>query len=108
MALGSPWGYLAPLASGFAGALLILGGPALVITSLISLASIIYLAMYLTFLEMDRGFHTWVQAAGAVGWTLAAMLLQTGRPVADAIPALAAFLTLTVAGERLELREWRC
>ena len=73
------------------------------ITALISVASIVYLAMYLTFLEMDRGLHTWVQAAGAVGWTLAAMLLQTGRPVTDAVPALAAFLILTVAGERLEL-----
>ena len=103
VALGHPWGYVAPLASGIAGALLILGGPAILITSLISLASIVYLAMYVAFLEMDRGLHTWVQAAGAVGWHLAAMLLQTGRPVADAVPALVAFLVLTVAGERLEL-----
>jgi len=103
VALGRPWGYAAPLASGIAGALLILGGPALVATTLISLASIVYLAMYLTFIGMDRGLHTWVQAAGAVGWILAAALLQAGRPVADAVPALAAFLILTVAGERLEL-----
>ena len=103
VALGRPWGYAAPLASGIAGALLILGGPALVTTTLISLASIVYLAMYLTFIGMDRGLHTWVQAAGAVGWILAAALLQAGRPVADAVPALAAFLILTVAGERLEL-----
>ncbi len=103
VALGRPWGYAAPLASGIAGALLILDGPALVTTTLISLASIVYLAMYLTFIGMDRGLHTWVQAAGAVGWILAAALLQAGRPVADAVPALAAFLILTVAGERLEL-----
>ncbi len=103
VALGRPWGYAAPLAAGIAGALLILDGPALVITTLISLASIVYLAMYLTFIGMDRGLHTWVQAAGAVGWILAAALLQAGRPVADAVPALAAFLILTVAGERLEL-----
>jgi hypothetical protein len=103
VALGRPWGFVAPVASGIAGALLILGGPALVITTLISLAAIVYLAMYLTFIGMDRGLHTWVQAGGAVGWILAAALLQAGRPVADAVPALAAFLILTVAGERLEL-----
>jgi hypothetical protein len=103
VALGRPWGYLSPLASGIAGALLVVGGPTLAVTTLISLASIVYLAMYLTFIGMDRGLHTWVQAAGAVGWILAAALLQAGRPVADAVPGLAAFLILTVAGERLEL-----
>ena len=103
VALGRRWGYVAPLAAGTAGALLILGAPALVVTTLLSLASIVYLAMYLTFIGMDRGLHTWVQAAGAVGWILAAALLQAGRPVADTVPALAAFLILTVAGERLEL-----
>lgn len=103
VALGRPWGYAAPLASGLAGVLLLAGGPVLAITTLVSLASVVYLAMYLVFLGMDRGLHTWVQAAGAVFWVLAAAILQAGRPVADAVPALAAFLILTVAGERLEL-----
>jgi hypothetical protein len=103
VALGRAWGYVAPLASGLAGVLLVAGGPAIVITSLVSLASIVYLAMYITFVGMDRGLHTWVQAAGAVSWVLAAAILQAGRPVADAVPALAGLLVLTVVGERLEL-----
>jgi hypothetical protein len=52
---------------------------------------------------VDRGLHTWVQAAGAVGWVLAAALLRAGRPVADVVPAVAAMLVLTVTGERLEV-----
>jgi hypothetical protein len=103
VALGRPWGYVAPLASGAAGVLLVAGGPAVAITSLVSLASVVYLAMYLVFVGMDRGLHTWVQAAGAVAWVIAAALLQAGRPVADAVPALAGLLILTVVGERLEL-----
>jgi hypothetical protein len=34
---------------------------------------------------------------------MAAAILQAGRPVVDAVPALGALLILTVAGERLEL-----
>jgi hypothetical protein len=103
VAMGRPWGYVAPLACGLAGVGMIAGAPALLVTTLVSVASIVYLAMYLVFLGGDRGLHTWVQAAGALGWVLAAALLQAGRPVGDAVPALAALLILTVAGERLEL-----
>jgi hypothetical protein len=103
VALGRAWGFAAPVATGLAGLALLLGGPAIVVTSLLVVASIVYLAMYLTFLGMDRALHTWVQAAGAVGWLLAAALLQAGHSVSDAVPALAALLILTVAGERLEL-----
>jgi hypothetical protein len=103
VALGQPWGYAAPAACGLAGIGLIAGAPAIVVTTLVSVASIVYLAMYLVFLGADRSLHTWVQAAAAMAWVLAAALLQAGRPVADAVPAVAAMLILTVAGERLEL-----
>lgn len=103
VAMGRPWGFLAPLASGLAGLGLIAGVPALLVTTLISVASVVYFAMYIVFLGQDRALHTWAQGAGALGWVLAAALLQAGRPVGDAVPALAALLILTVAGERLEL-----
>jgi len=103
VALGRTWGFVAPVATGLAGPALVVDGPAIVATSLIAVASIVYLAMYLLFLGMDRALHIWVQAAGAVGWLLATALLQAGRPVGDAVLALAVLLILTVAGERLEL-----
>ncbi len=103
VALARPWGWLAPGAAGLGGLALVVGAPAGVATTLFVVAATVYLAMYLAFLELDGGLHTWVQGAGAMAWVLAAALLAAGRPVADAVPSLAAFLVLTVAGERLEL-----
>ncbi len=103
VALARPWGWLAPVAAGFGGLALVAGAPAGVATTLFAVAATVYLAMYLAFLELDSGLHTWVQGAGAMAWVLAAALLAAGRPVNDAVPALAAFLVLTIAGERLEL-----
>ncbi|MFN8520869.1 MAG: hypothetical protein U0667_16075 [Chloroflexota bacterium] len=47
--------------------------------------------------------HGTVQAVGAVAWLLGALLLVAGRPIGAVVPWLAAFLVLTIAGERLEL-----
>ncbi|HEX5828936.1 MAG TPA: hypothetical protein VFY23_15535 [Candidatus Limnocylindrales bacterium] len=107
VALGQPWGYVAPLASGLAGVGLVVGAPGIVVSGLFLVASVVFLAMYVTFLGVDAELHTWVMTAGALGWTLAAVLLVTGRPVSDAVPALAALLILTIAGERLELSRIR-
>lgn len=103
VALGRSWGWVAPIAAGIGGLALVAGAPAGVAATLFALAATVYLAMYLAFLELDGGLHTWVQGAGALGWVLASALLAAGRPVSDSTPALAAFLVLTVAGERLEL-----
>ena len=103
VALNRPWGFAAPMASGFAGVLMMAGGPWALVTLLIAFAALVYLAIYVELVRLDRTLHTAVQATGAVGWVLAAGLLVTGRPVADAVPAIVAFLILTVAGERLEL-----
>ena len=103
VALGRGWGWGAPVAAGLGGVALVAGAPAGVAPLLFAVAATVYLAMYLAVLGLDRGLHTWVQGSGAVAWVLAAALLAAGRPVNDAVPALAAFLVLTVAGERLEL-----
>jgi hypothetical protein len=103
VALGWAWGFAGPAAAGLAGVLLVVGGPMAAVTGLTVVASIVYVAMYLVFVRQDPALHTWVQAAGGLGSMLAAVLLLAGRPVADLVPALAAFLVLTVCGERLEL-----
>jgi hypothetical protein len=103
VALGRPWGWIAPAASGIGGLALVAGAPAGSATVLFVVAATAYLAMYVAFLELDRGLHTWIQAGGAIAWILAAMLLLAHRPVNDAVPALTGFLVLTIAGERLEL-----
>ncbi|MEO5918120.1 MAG: hypothetical protein ABIQ17_01030 [Candidatus Limnocylindrales bacterium] len=103
VALDRPWGYLAPLASGLGAAALILGLPAPVGAFLLATGGALFVAMYVAFDRIERSMHTSVQAIGALAWLVAAMLLVGGRPIGTVIPWLAAFLVLTIVGERLEL-----
>lgn len=103
VALGRPWGYLAPLAAGLGGLALAIGladptGPAL-----LALGGAAFVAMYVAFERIESSLHTTVQAAGAVAWLGAGALLLVGRDTAQVVPWLAAFLVLTIVGERLEL-----
>jgi hypothetical protein len=107
VALGRPWGYLAPLAAGLGAAALIVGLPPAVGLVLIGVGGTIYAEMYAEFARLDRSLHTAVQALGALGWVGAALLLVAGRPVGGIVVWLAAFLVLTVVGERLELSRLR-
>jgi hypothetical protein len=103
VALDRRWGYLAPLSSGLGGAALVLGLPAGLAAVLLTLAGVLFVAMYVAFDRIERSLHTSVQGLGALAWSGAGLLLLAGRPVTAAIPWLAGFLVLTIAGERLEL-----
>src|SRR5699024_70113 len=103
VALAHWWGYLAPLASGLGGIALATGQPVGVAGTMLVGAAAVYLAMYVAFDRIERSLHTAVQAVGAVAWFIAAVLVVTGRPISAVVPWLAAFLVLTIVGERLEL-----
>ncbi len=103
VALGRPWGYLAPVAAGLGGLALVMGLPPVVAAALLAIAGAVYVAVYLAFDRIERSLHTGVQAMGAVAWLVAGLSLLAGRSVALAVPWLAAFLVLTIVGERLEL-----
>jgi hypothetical protein len=103
VALGRTWGYAAPLASALGALALVLTGPGAVPFVLFTLAGAAFVAIYVAFARIERSLHLAVQAVGAVGWLGAALLLATGRPVGSVVPWLAAFLVLTIVGERLEL-----
>ncbi|MEO8207606.1 MAG: hypothetical protein ABI598_01130 [Chloroflexota bacterium] len=102
-ALDRPWGYLAPLASGLGAAAFILGLPAPVGAFLLATGGALFVAMYVAFDRIERSMHTTVQGFGGLAWLVAAMLLVGGRPMGIVTPWLAAFLVLTIVGERLEL-----
>jgi hypothetical protein len=102
VALGRPWGYLAPLASA-AGAIALLAGATLAAGGLLVVAGLALVAIYVAFDRIERSLHGFVQAVGAAAWLGAAILLAGGRPVAATVPFLAAFLVFTIVGERLEL-----
>lgn len=107
VALGRRWGYLAPLATGLGAVALMAGLPPALGLVLIGVGGTVYAEMYLEFLRLDRTLHTGVQAAGALAWVATALLLVSGRPVTGVVVWLAAFLVMTVVGERLELSRLR-
>jgi hypothetical protein len=103
VALGRPWGYGAPIAAGVGGLLLIVGAPMSLAGWPLAVGGALLVAMYLAFDRIERSLHGTVQALGALAWLVGALLLATGWTVASTVPWLAAFLVLTIAGERLEL-----
>ncbi len=102
VALGRPWGYLSPALAAAGAVGLIAGIPALAGAGLLGGAAML-LAVYAAFARVDRSLQLGVQAAGAGAWLGASLLLMAGIPVMSAYPWLAAFLVMTVVGERLDL-----
>ena len=103
VALGRPWGFLAPAGLG-AGALLLIsplplvaGGWALVVGA--GALGAVYVPLW----RRQPAGAVAVQALGAVLGTGAALLWLGGVPVPRLLPWLAGFLVLTIGGERLEL-----
>jgi hypothetical protein len=103
VALGRPWGYLAPLLSGAGGIALVTGAATPTATSALVAGGVVFVAIYVAFARIHRTLHGGVEAAGAVGWVVAALLVTAGQPTSVVVPWLAWFLVLTVMGERLEL-----
>lgn len=102
VALGRPWGYLSPALSG-AGALALIAGITPVGGAGILGGAVMLLAIYAAFARHDRSLQLGVQAVAAGAWVGGAVLLLAGVPVSTAYPWLAAFLVMTVTGERLDL-----
>ncbi len=101
VAIGRPWAYAGPVAALLAGAALgwgVSGGPALSLAAALVLTVATAHAWY-----RQRETFLAVMVVGASSWVVASVLLGAGRPFVRAVPWLAAFLVLTVAGERLEL-----
>ncbi len=101
VALGDRWAYAAPVASATAVVVLpvarTVGGFLLVVAGLVTTAT------YLSLLRRQVHLHLVVMAIGALAWVAAAMLWLGGAGPVRITPLLAAFLVLTIVGERLEL-----
>ena len=103
VALGRPWGYGAPISAGLGAAAIVTGMPEGVGQTLLGLAAVLLLAVYLVLFRAEPLLHVGTQAIGAAAWVGAAILWLDGLDVDALVPWLAAFLVLTVVGERLEL-----
>ncbi|TDQ53140.1 hypothetical protein [Actinorugispora endophytica] len=102
VALGRPWGYSAPVLAAL-GAVAVLAGFVQPGRLLLTAAGGWLVAVYLVLLRRRPGYDTVIEMSGAVAWYVGGMLWTRTGLVTDLVPWLAAFLVLTIAGERLEL-----
>jgi hypothetical protein len=102
VALGQRWGYFGPILSGAAVLTLPFHRPTGGI--LLAAAGSLVLATYVAlFRRGGRDLHLGIMATGAGAWVAAALLWLSGAGPIRIAPLLAAFLVLTIVGERLEL-----
>ncbi|MFT4172759.1 MAG: hypothetical protein QM639_09390 [Rhodocyclaceae bacterium] len=103
VALARGWPYAAPAASGLAALVLIGQGGDTVAALLMSFAAAVMAAACGTVWWRERAAHLATLAAGALAWLAGSLVWAHSGIVATATPLWAAFLILTIAGERLEL-----
>jgi len=107
VALRSAWVYVAPLAAGV-GALTALALPGSSLgPALLALAGATLLAAHVAIDRRQRSLHNAIMGLGALAWCGAVAWWLAGGAVFRFTPLLAAFLVLTIVGERLELSRTR-
>jgi hypothetical protein len=103
VALRHGWGYLAPVLSGSGGIAYVAGAPAPVPALFFAAAGAWLIGAYLVMWQVQPTMHIAIQALGAVAWWAAAVAWLTGSDLPGIVPWLAAYIVLTISGERLEL-----
>ncbi|KIL99834.1 hypothetical protein CCC_02623 [Paramagnetospirillum magnetotacticum MS-1] len=102
VALGKAWGFGAPLFTALGGAALIAGHPQAGALAL-SAGSLVFTAMSLAVILRQREVFTAILGLGGLAWAAGNLVWIFGGDAAPSVPFWAAFLVLTIAGERLEL-----
>ncbi|MCK6624101.1 MAG: hypothetical protein L6R45_02875 [Anaerolineae bacterium] len=103
VALGRPWAYLGPLLTGLGGLVLLIGMTGLPGPLLITLGSLMLVVVFGLILRLQLAPFTVTMALGALLWLVGNLLWLFGWPVYQIVLWWLGFLTLTIAGERLEL-----
>lgn len=102
VALNRSWGFAAPAATALGGIALLAGWP-LHGAFLLLAGSAVFLSMAVAVTRRQPEPFTKVMALGAFCWVVGNALWLSGAMVAEVVALWAAFLVLTIAGERLEL-----
>ncbi len=103
VALGGRWPYLGPLLSGLGGLSLASGVGGEVGPLLLTAGNFWLVVIFVVILRRHRADYTVTMALGAVSLFVGDLLWLAGWPVYRFVFWWAAFLVLTIAGERLEL-----
>lgn len=102
VALSAPWGYAAPFASAV-GTLAALAGAGRAGAGLVIVSSAVLSAVYVAVLKKQFTLFNVVMGVGALAWLAGNLMWAAGYPLSGVVPWWGLFLTLTIAGERLEL-----
>lgn len=101
------WAYLAPAAAAAGALWLIVGLPADGGRALLALGGAVLVAVLVLVHRIQPSWHNVVMGLGAGAWLVGALVWLGGARTATVVPWLAAFLVLTIVGERLELSRMR-
>jgi hypothetical protein len=101
--LGSRAAFLAPLLSGAGAIALIVGAPVAIGASLITIGSLALVGDFVAIVYRQTALFTIVMALGAVAWLIGNSLWMADVAIPQMVQWWAAFLVLTIVGERLEL-----
>ncbi len=107
VALRRGWPYAAPAAAAAGALWLIAGLPAGAGRALLAAGGAVLVAVFVTVHRLQPSRHNAVMGLGALAWLIGALAWLAGADVVHVVPWLAAFLVLTIVGERLELSRMR-
>lgn len=103
VALRRSWPYLVPATAGAGALWLILGLPEQAGQVLLAAAGVLLVAVFVALHRLQPSWHNTVMGLGALAWAIGALIWLFDATLLDVVPWLAAFLILTIVGERLEL-----
>ena len=103
VAIGRSWAWATPILAAGSVIAMLTGAPVELTGALLLVAGSILIALFAVAYRIQPESHIILMGIGAVAWVLAAGSWLAGEPVPSLVPWLAAFLILTIAGERLEL-----
>ncbi len=103
VALGKTWVWAGPAASALAAVLILAGVSVSMVAPLLAIAGGVLVAVFATVYRSHPATHIVVMGVGAGAFVVAAIVLAMGVSIPRVVPLLAAFLVITITGERLEL-----
>ncbi len=103
VAMGKWWPSVGPLCTGVGALLLIAGVPGVAGPTLITLGSLVLVITFVQLICSQPALFTVTMGLGALAWLVGNSLWLAGWPIFRVVSWWAAFLILTIAGERLEL-----
>jgi len=97
------WPAFGPLATGIGAAILIAGVPGIIGQTLMALGSLMLAMTFVYLIREQPALYTVTMGLGALAWLAGNALWLSGWSITGVVGWWAAFLILTIAGERLEL-----